>query len=247
MTINDWISSQTNSKIKDMLQKNSLGPDTVAVLVNAIYFKGKWKTPFDRKLTTKRYFLVKHNVQRQVDMMSGKFDALSGEDLTLDCKFLKLPYMGEEMSMVIVLPNDGNGLSLLETKLTVDKFKKLFANAQKQETVIKIPKFIMEAEYNLRPVFEAIGITEIFDQKTANFTNMVPDDSPDVYVSDARHKAFIEVSEEGTEAAASSSMTISLTSLRPPPFEFIADHPFIFFIQDDVTGTILFVGRFADP
>lgn len=248
--INDWIALQTNNKIQNMLQQGSLNPATVNVLVNAIYFKGKWKTPFDPKETLKRNFFVSANEQKQVDMMSGKFNALSGEDLGLDCKILKLPYIGDDLSMVILLPNDGNGLGTLETKLNVGTLKQLISNAKDQEAIIKIPKFIMEAEYNLRPVFEAMGISEIFDEKTANFTNMVTDDSPNVYVSDARHKAFIEVTEEGTEAAASTAIIMETRSSLVetlPPFEFIADHPFIFFIQDDDTETVLFIGRFVDP
>ncbi|VDI74432.1 Hypothetical predicted protein [Mytilus galloprovincialis] len=120
LTINDWISKNTNNIIKDMIPKGVVGANTLVVLVNAIYFKGTWKKEFNKNDTSQRNFFVKANEQKLVNMMYGEFDAKSGEDLSLDCKILQLPYQGNQISMVFVLPNSGDGLSELESKLTID-------------------------------------------------------------------------------------------------------------------------------
>ncbi|XP_071140249.1 serpin B6-like [Mytilus edulis] len=250
LTINDWISKNTNNIIKDMIPKGVVGANTLVVLVNAIYFKGTWKKEFNKNDTSQRNFFVKANEQKLVNMMYGEFDAKSGEDLSLDCKILQLPYQGNQISMVFVLPNSGDGLSELESKLTVNTFKTLLSSLKTQETIIRIPKFTMTSEYDLKPVCTALGITEIFDDKLADFSEMFKSDATSVRVTDARHKAFIEVNEEGSEAAAATTLNLALASARipdPQPFEFVADHPFLFVIQDDETGTPLFIGRYARP
>ncbi|XP_076081443.1 serpin B3-like [Mytilus galloprovincialis] len=250
LTINDWISKNTNNIIKDMIPKGVVGANTLVVLVNAIYFKGTWKKEFNKNDTSQRNFFVKANEQKLVNMMYGEFDAKSGEDLSLDCKILQLPYQGNQISMVFVLPNSGDGLSELESKLTVNTFKTLLSSLKTQETIIRIPKFTMTSEYDLKPVCTALGITEIFDDKLADFSEMFKSDATSVRVTDARHKAFIEVNEEGSEAAAATTLNLALASARipdPQPFEFVADHPFLFVIQDDETGTPLFIGRYAKP
>ncbi|CAG2200758.1 unnamed protein product [Mytilus edulis] len=250
LTINNWISNNTNNRIQNMIPKGVLNANTVLVLTNAIYFKGKWEKEFNTKDTAQRNFFVRANEQKLVNMMYGKFDAKSGEDLSLDCKVLQLPYQGNQISMIFVLPNSGDGLSELESKLTVNTFKTLLSSLKTQKTIIRIPKFTMTSEYDLKPVCTALGITEIFDDKIADFSEMFKSDDTRVRVTEARHKAFIEVNEEGSEAAAATSLTISLTSARIPDpqlFEFVADHPFLFVIQDDETGAPLFIGRYARP
>ncbi|CAG2196508.1 unnamed protein product [Mytilus edulis] len=250
LTINDWISNNTNNIIKDMIPTGGVGANTFVVLVNAIYFKGTWKKEFNKNETTQRNFFVKANEQKLVNMMYGEFDAKSGENLSLDCKVLQLPYQGNQISMVFVLPNSGDGLSELESKLTINNIDSLVKGLKTQKTLIRIPKFTMTSEYDLKPICTALGLTEIFDEKKADFSDIFESNQARVSVTDARHKAYIEVNEEGTEAAAVTAITFGITSVQDPmpqPFQFVADHPFLFLIQDDETGTPLFIGRYARP
>jgi len=250
--INNWISTKTHDKIRDMMPEGVINGNTIMVLANAIYFKGMWKRKFDPKRTVKTNFMVGLNNQMQVDMMHDQFEAMSGEHTALNCKVLQLPYSGDQVSMVLILPNDKNGLTQLENRLTFAKFQELLSGLRKQDTIIRIPKFKVEESYDLKPILRHLGISEIFDRTAANFTKMVlPQlNSHAVYVSDARHKSYIEVNEESSEAAAATTFEITLTSalINPtPPFEFIADHPFMFVILDNETKTTLFMGRYAAP
>lgn len=247
--INNWIATNTNNKIRNMLPVGVLDANTIIVLANAIYFKGTWKTKFDRKITRKRNFFVGVNDQRQIDMMYGVFEATSGENTNLACKVLQLPYSGDQLSMVLILPNNVKGLAQLEKKLTFDKLKNLLSGLRKQKTIIRIPKFTIETEYDLQPILKRMGMTEIFDDRVADFSNMVTPKSnrQGVYVSDARHKAYIEVNEDGSLAAAATTVAVSTRSFVRRPFEFVADHPFMFLIRDNETGTILFMGKYVAP
>jgi serine protease inhibitor len=235
-----------------MMPTGAINGNTIMVLANAIYFKGMWKRKFDARRTIKKNFMVGPNNQMQVDMMHDQFKAMSGEHTALNCKVLQLPYSGDQVSMVLILPNDKNGLTQLENRLTFAKFQELLSGLRKQDTIIRIPKFKVEESYDLKPILRHLGISEIFDRTTANFTKMVlPQlNSHDVYVSDARHKSYIEVNEESSEAAAATTLEASFKSalINPtPPFEFIADHPFMLVILDNETKTTLFMGRYAEP
>ena len=247
--INNWISTQTHDKIRDMMPKGKINRNTIMVLTNAIYFKGMWKRKFDASRTIKKNFMVGPYNKMQVDMMHDQFKAMSGEHTALNCKVLQLPYSGDQVSMVLILPNDKNGLTQLESRLTFAKFQELLSGLRKQDTVIRIPKFKVEESYDLKSILRHLGISEIFDRTAANFTKMVSPElnSHGVYVSDARHKTYIEVNEESSEAAAATTIEMIFTSAMTPPFEFIADHPFMFVILDNETKTTLFMGRYAEP
>jgi serine protease inhibitor len=245
--INNWISTQTHDKIRDMMPTGTINGNTIMVLANAIYFKGMWKRKFDARRTIKKNFMVGPNNQMQVDMMHDQFKAMSGEHTALNCKVLQLPYSGDQVSMVLILPNDKNGLTQLENRLTFAKFQELLSGLRKQDTIIRIPKFKVEESYDLKPILRHLGISEIFDRTAANFTKMVSPELNSVYVSDARHKSYIEVNEESSEAAAATTLEMIFTSSRKLPFEFIADHPFMFVILDNETKTTLFMGRYAEP
>ncbi|XP_063436509.1 leukocyte elastase inhibitor-like [Mytilus trossulus] len=244
ININNWIANSTNDKIQNMLPPNTITSGTVMVLVNAIYFKGPWNKEFNPNNTTKRNFLDESNQQKQVDMMYDQRNVVAGENTELNCKILQLQYTGNNLSMIFVLPNDANGLPQLESKITMTKFKSLFSGMWRRDTIIRIPKFKFEAKYDLKPVLSALGITEIFDLQTANFSKMTA--LKPVYVNDARHKSFIEVTEQGTEAAAATTLGV-MGGSAGGPFQFVADHPFMFVIWDNNSGTILFVGRYANP
>ncbi|XP_052083735.1 leukocyte elastase inhibitor-like [Mytilus californianus] len=243
--INNWIANATKDKIKNMFPPKTITSATVMVLANAIYFKGTWNKEFNPHNTTKRNFLNNSNQQKQVDMMYDQRNVVAGENTELDCKILQLPYTGNKLSMIFLLPNDANGLSQLESKINMTTFKSLFSGIRPRDTIIRIPKFVFEAKYDLKPVLTSLGITEIFDSQTANFAKMTTMKS--VFVNDARHKSYIEVTEQGTEAAAATTIQMVMTSSMSGPFQFVADHPFMFVIRDNNSGTILFVGRYANP
>lgn len=247
--INNWIATRTNNKIKDMIPPRIIDANTIIVLANAIYFKGTWKTQFDPTNTAKKAFFVGQNEPRSVDMMHGRFNATSGDNLELECKVLRLPFVGEKLEMVFLLPNDVTGLSRLERHLTLFSFKNAITGLRNRDTMIQIPKFAIESEYDLIPILTRLGITEIFDSSMADFTSMVSRqlNSQGVFVSDARHKTYVEVNEEGSEAAASTTIVVSRESAMPPPFAFVADHPFLFVIRGNETGTPLFIGRYTGP
>jgi serpin B len=247
--INDWIATQTNNKIQDMIPPRIIDANSIIVLANAIYFKGTWKTQFEPRNTAKKTFFVGQNEHRSVDMMHGRFNATSGDNLELGCKVLRVPFVGEKLEMVFLLPNDVTGLSRLERQLKMSSFQNAITGLRKHDTLIQIPKFVIESEYDLIPILTRLGFTEIFDSSVADFTHMVSPqlNSQGVYVSDTRHKTYVEVNEEGSEAAASTTIVVSRESAMPPPFAFVADHPFLFVIRENETGTPLFIGRYTDP
>lgn len=244
--INSWIEKQTRDKIKDLLTPNLLTKDTMMVLTNAIYFKGDWELKFDEGNTSRQPFHVSDENVIEVDMMFGKKKVMSGEFDELDCKCLQLPYKGNTLSMLIILPNKKMGLTVLESNLTISTLQKAIDSTYKQETNISIPKFKIEATFDLTKVLPELGITKIFDTK-ADFGGIYQDGGKDVYVSDAIHKAFVEVNEEGTEAAAATALIMTRMMMPLPPFEFKADHPFLFLIRENESGTILFMGRYSKP
>lgn len=243
--INSWVAIHTRNKIRDMMPPGIINEKTLLVIANAIYFKGTWHTRFDPKDTERGNFYV-GSTQKQVDMMHATYNANSGEHMGLNCKVLRLPYTGKQLSMIFVLPNERNGISKLEKQLTLSNFQNLLSGLRKRDTHIEIPKFVIEAEYDLEPILTDLGITEIFDWRVSNFTKMVPRQvhNMGVYVNDARHKTFVEVNENGSEAAGATTIETKVKSRRIP-FEFIADHPFVFVIRDDESGIPLFIGRYC--
>lgn len=251
--INNWISSATKDKIRDMLSPGTIHGDTIMVLANAIYFKGTWEKQFSSNDTQKRNFVVGPNDLIEVDMMHGKFNAASGVNNELDCKVLQLPYAGNELSMIFILPNDQSGLSKLESSLTFSTFNSIIRATIKQETIVRIPKFVVETHYDLKPILSKLGITKMFDPTAADFTKIIlPEECmAGAYISTAIHNAVIEVNEEGSEAAAATVLAMvpgcAMPQAKPPPFEFVADHPFMFIIMDNKTRTVMFIGRYVHP
>jgi serpin B len=149
--------------------------------------------------------------------------------------------------MLVLLPNKRMGLETLENKITVSSLQNAISKMYKQETIISIPKFRIEASFELTKILPKLGITKIFD-RSANFSGIFEDGGDGVFVSDVIHKAFVEVNEEGTEAAAATAIMMTRMCMIPvQPFEFKADHPFLFVIRDNSCGTILFMGRYASP
>jgi serpin B len=243
-TINSFIEEQTNNKIKDLLPQGSVNSMTRLVLTNAIYFKGTWEWEFDKSDTTEQDFKITPSNVKQVSMMYMKNDkARFNYTETDDLQILELPYKGNDISMLILLPK-GN-LESIESSLNAEKLTEL-KNQMKEEklTGIYLPKFEFDTKYSMKDTLESMGMPTAFDSSSADFSGMTG--KKDLFIGFVIHQAYVKVDEQGTEAAAATAVGMTL-SIAPQEKIFRADHPFIFIIQDKNTGNILFLGRVTDP
>lgn len=245
-TINKWVEDKTKDRIKDLIQRGLLTPDTRLVLTNAIYFKGTWKIKFEKKNTKKEKFHVSKEKSIDADMMKMKKPQLKymkSDGLAA----LELPYQGEEFSMVILLPDKKDGLADLEKSLTAKKLDDWLSRMLKQKVdEVAIPRFKMTKDFELRETLKEMGMPTAFTFPGADFSGM--NGKRDLFIGDVIHKAFVEVNEEGTEAAAATAVIMrSGSAMRPQRKLFIADHPFAFIIRDTKNGAILFAGRVVTP
>ncbi|KAM7229785.1 hypothetical protein CapIbe_019901 [Capra ibex] len=244
--INTWVAEKTEGKIKDLLSANSVNALTRLVLVNAIYFKGNWEKQFPKENTRERPFKVSENVEKPVQMMFKKSTFKMTYIEEISTQILVLPYVGQELNMVILLPSESTDVYTVEKALT---YEKLVAwtkpdTLADEEVEVFLPRFTLEESYDMEGVLRDLGMTDAFDVAQADFSRM--SSSRDLYLSKIVHKSFVEVTEEGTEAAAATGATIMTRSLREV-YKFCADRPFLFFIQHGNTGAILFCGRFCSP
>jgi len=242
-TINVWVEKKTNSKIKNLIPPDVPSPNTRLILVNAVYFKGKWENEF-KKDNTRRMLFDLYGVKSQaVQMMSQSGSFPYYEDDA--CKVLELPYKDRDLSMVIILPNAKDGLKVLERELTAQRLKILLNHKGISPVDVYLPKFQLENEYELADRLKTMGMPLAFDGAHADFTGMADFPSGNnLYISQVIHKAFVDVYEEGTEAAAATAVIMHVGSATSKPF-FVADHPFLFLIKDNKTGVILFIGRYV--
>lgn len=240
--INKWVEDRTNQKIKELIQKGDLTSLTRLVLVNAIYFKGKWKYTFNKKETKEIPFFVDEKRTSKVPMMHQVNDFNYYEDK--DLQAIELPYSGDELSMIVILPKERT-LSKLEKNLNYTLLDKISTNMAKEKIEVYFPKFKIEKRYILNEPLIKLGMSDAFDDMLADFSGMTG--SRDLYISKVIHQSFIEVNEEGTEAAAATAVIMSGKSISLGPKIFKADHPFLFFIIHKPTNTILFMGRFIEP
>ncbi|MCR4368578.1 MAG: serpin family protein [archaeon] len=242
--INSWVEEKTNNKIKDLVPPSALNSLTRIVLTNAVYFKGTWKIQFDPNNTKKEVF---HSPSGEVmaDMMIiTKND--KGFNYAEDglAQVLELPYNGDKISMLIILPK--GDISELEASLDAAKVAEYRNSLRNREFPIYIPKFKFEKSYSLKQALSNLGMQSAFAPGVADFSGISKGE--DLYISEALQKTFVEVNEEGTEAAAVTAVVAIAESAEIQiPLEFKADHPFIFLIQDRETGLILFLGKITDP
>ncbi len=242
--INAWVKRQTEGKIDKIL--NKLNPNSVCVLLNAIYFKGTWESQFKKDRTHDGVFKISSAKEVKVPLMyqRSEFKILQKSNFQI----ASLPYKGKQMSMAVILPQDVDGLAQLERQLSSQKLKLWLAELDKSHATksdVYLPKFKLETGYNLVPACEKLGMKDAFAGGKADFRGMGWPKG-DLWISQIKHKAFVEVNEEGTEAAAATAVEMATKSIRRYP-RFKADHPFIFIIRDNATGSILFMGRLKDP
>jgi serpin B len=242
-TINAWVEKQTRDKIKELLKPDVLDAMTRLVLTNAIYFKGKWASEFDKKLTRDEDFFVTPEKKVAASLMhrTAKFGYFDGGEM----QALELVYQGDRLAMVVLLPKAKDGLADLEASLSADKLADLLAKLRLQEVQVALPRFKTTAEFSLKDTLVAMGMADAFNPNAADFSGMTG--TKDLSISAVVHKAFVDTNEEGTEAAAATGVVMKRERMPPPAPVFRADHPFLFFIQDTETGAILFFGRILDP
>ncbi len=241
-TINTWVEKETMDKIKDLIKPGILTPLTRLVLTNAIYFKGDWASQFDEQNTKDAPFHIGIDNTVQVPMMyqKAKFRYMETDKF----QAIELLYINDELSMVVLLPKKIDGLSELENALDEDSLNKYLSNFRSREVRVYLPKFKVTSEFGLGGVLASMGMPGVFSLPPADFSGMTGE--RDLFISAVVHKAFVDVNEEGTEAAAATGVGMQITAVMPTSI-FRADHPFLFLIRDTSSSAILFLGRLVEP
>ena len=243
-TINQWVNTNTNGKIQKILDE--INPDTVLFLINAIYFKGTWQTEFDPSHTRDGTFHLGTDGEKQVPMMTRTGDYPYYENREEKFQAISLPYGNGRMSMYIFLPSPESNLNTFFNGLDTENWEHWISQFNEQEVFLSMPKFKLEYEKTLNNPLQSVGMGIAFAPGAADFSRMADLEAlgKNLYIGEVLHKAVVEVNEEGTEAAAVTSVGIRATSAPPA---FIADRPFFFAIRDNETKTVLFMGTVIDP
>ncbi|WP_336343428.1 serpin family protein [Halalkalicoccus ordinarius] len=243
--INDWVAGRTEERIDDLLPEGSIDELTRLVLTNALFFRATWAEPFEEERTEDAPFTALDGATEDVPIMrrdgSFPYTEVGGHQV------IDLPYVGEEVGMVVVLPAEGE-FERIEAGLDVGRFSTLDDALEPREGTIALPRFGFESGFALEEALSALGMEVAFDEREANFDGIAPLEELDgnLYVDDVYHDTFIAVDEEGTEAAAATGVVIREESAPADPFEMIVDRPFLFAIRDRPTGSVLFLGRVVD-
>jgi len=241
-TINTWVEEKTNDKIKDLIPAGALDSLTRLVLTNAIYFKGDWSIKFKEENTKESDFHITEQKTAKVQMMYQKenFEYANLDNMQL----LQMHYKGDELSMLIILPKTIGDMEAIESNLNLETLQSNLKQMRKREVDVYLPKFKMTTgTLDITSILAKMGMKDAFSN-AADFSGM--SERKDLYISSVVHKAFVEVNEEGTEAAAATGVVMKLLSISEP-IVFRADRPFIFMIRDNATQSILFIGRVCNP
>lgn len=242
--INGWVEDETMDKIKDLIPEGAIDQLTRLVLANAIYFNGSWYYPFNEGATTTAEFNLLDGSQSEVDMMS-----LTGEHLMYakgnGYQVVQLPYMSSDFVMTIIVPDKGD-FDLIESGLTAESYAEMLQGLEYKLVDLQMPKYDFETSLNVNDALIALGMGEAFDPELADFSGMTDEDK--LVISDVLHKATITVDENGTEAAAATAVIMKLTAAMPEDaLSLVLDRPFMFFIEHQPTGSVLFMGRVVEP
>jgi serpin B len=240
VTINNWVSSQTNNRINDLLPQGSIDSLTRFVLTNAIYFDAAWQDPFSANKTQNGTFNLIDGSTVTVPMMSNEAGYSYAKGTGYQA--VELPYSGNEIAMDIIMPDAGK-FTTFESAMTADKINGIIGSLQNSFMTLTMPKFSFDSSFSLKSALSALGMPIAFDPNQADFSGITG--NTDLHISDVVHKAFVAVDEEGTEAAAATGIVIGLAAM--PQYSMTVDQPFIFLIRDIKTGAILFVGRVMNP
>jgi serpin B len=241
--INLWVEEHTNDRIRDLLQPGVLDADTRLVLTNAIYFNGSWMYPFDMKSTARSMFHVGklESIETEYMHQTGNFPYYEDEEI----QAIALPYKNSRMALLVILPGSIEGWRMVSRIITQERIKLVFSGLVTREVHVALPKFRSAFQINLKQDLTGLGMGTAFTWQ-ADLSGMTGEKN--LFVDEVIHKAFIEVNEQGTEAAAATAAVIGLkSSLREEPVRFTADHPFIYFLIDRQTDCIIFTGRLVKP
>ncbi|XP_037618839.1 antithrombin-III-like [Sebastes umbrosus] len=245
VTINDWIANKTENLIQDTLPVGALDSNTVLVLVNTIYFKGQWKNKFDKDLVYQTDFHVSADRTCSVHMMyqETRFRYFTDDQVQV----LEMPYRGDDITMVIILPRRDTMLSKVEDSLDLKKLTGWLDQMTETTVAVHVPRFRIEDEFSLKEKLKAMGLTHLFSSEHASLPGMLEDGGEGLHISDAFHKAFLEVNEEGSEAAAATAVVAIGRSINLDREVFVADRPFLLLIRESTINALLFTARVADP
>jgi len=241
VTINDWVSDETEGKIENLIPQGGIDPLTRLVLTNAIYFNAAWANPFHEEATKDGAFTLLDGSQVTVPQMrqTESLGYARGDGY----QAVELPYDGGEMSMVVLLP-EREGFEAFEASLDGVQVQSIVEDLTYRQIALTMPTFEFSSRFGLNQALADLGMPGAFSD-VADFSGMTGE--KDLFISDVVHKAFVSVDEEGTEAAAATAVVMKLSAMPESPIEVTVDHPFIFLIRDLETGAILFVGRVLDP
>lgn len=242
-TINDWVHLSTHERIPTIIDK--IDADTVMFLINAVYFKGDWMDPFKKDLTENRDFHLLGGKTKSHPFMTrrGDYDFYAGEGM----RIVRLPFGKGRLGMIFLLPDENVPRAEFEKKLTAKNWSDWTAKMRQMNGTVVLPKFKLEYEATLTDTLKSMGMAVAFDPDMADFSGMRS--QKDLFLQFVIHKTFVQIDEQGAEAAAVTGMAVGATSVAPPmkEFAFVADRPFYFAIQDRSTGIVLFLGSMADP
>jgi serpin B len=247
--VNAWVEEQTQDRIVDLLPEGSVNDGTRLVLANAIYFLADWATAFDPDDTGDTTFTRLDGSTVTVPMMNMNLEDLEEHGVetgwTAEAGVLRMPYKDDEVSMVVLVPHEVDGLPDLEASLDASLWAEALGSLGVGDAPIGLPRLEIDYKTNLIPHLQALGVEAAFDSGAADFTGIAtPPEDGNLYITGAFHQAFVKVDEAGTEAAAATGVVVGNDSA---PMPIIADRPFLFVIQDDLTGAVLFIGRVTDP
>ncbi|MBN1944486.1 MAG: serpin family protein [Bradymonadales bacterium] len=249
-TINAWVAERTEQRVLELIPLGILDNLTRLVLVNAIYFKASWLNPFDEDRTRDRPFHLLDGSQVEVPMMrqTEPFRLVQGEGLGA----IELPYLGGELAMVVVMPDEGR-FEEIQGNMDRERFDRVVASMRRQDVALSLPRFRIESDFRLDQVLATLGMPIAFERTAADFSGMahIPAADRRLYIAAVIHKAFVEVDERGTEAAAATAVVMAAEGAAmeapPPPIPFVVDRPFLVFIRHNRSGAILFMGRVTNP
>jgi serpin B len=247
--INAWVEQQTENRIKNLLPPRSIDADTRLVLVNAIYFLANWQAQFEKRQTSQQHFKLAPGKNKPAMLMTrrGSYRIVRADDMAM----LELPYVDGNTAMLVVLPDQIDGLDQIETRLNDERLSAWTSSLVGEELLVTLPRFKIDlpSAMDLAHPLKSSGMNAAFDLARADFTGIAnpPSAADRLVIGAVFHKAFVKVDEQGTEAAAATAISIPRGGRPRPTPEFRADHPFLFLIVDKTSGLVLFIGRVVDP
>ncbi len=243
LAINQWVSDETKEKIQDLIPQGSITSDTRLVLSNAIYFKAAWSEQFEKGLTEEGIFYGLEGEEILAQMMKTGHDASFRYLKEAGYQVVELPYIGNQVSMLVVVPDRGK-FEEFKNQFSIEELNRILDGLSYSPVALTFPKFEFETEISLAEILTDMGMPTAFSD-AADFSGMTG--AKALFISDVFHKAFVSVDEEGTEAAAATAVEMSLTSMPESPIDLIVDRPFLFLIREHETGTVLFMGLVVNP